>query len=118
MSRAGSGTGSAALAVPSSKEREQRAGEPEREVISPSTIALSSDSLSRQLDVLRRMRSALADQQGAQALSLYRENEGWFRGQPLEPEARAALVAALCQVGLRDEALRESERFQRTFQPR
>lgn len=74
-----------------------------------------AESLPRQVEALRAMRAAVARHDGARAISLYRESASWFEGRALEPEARAALVAALCQVGRTDEARRESERLKQAF---
>jgi hypothetical protein len=86
----------------------------ERDPSAPALVK-APDALARQLEALRRMRSDLAARQGARALSLYRESESLFRGGALEPEARAALIAALCELGRTDEARREIDQFQLAF---
>jgi hypothetical protein len=73
------------------------------------------DALRPQLDILHEMRGDLAAQRGAHALSLYLANESLFRGGALEPEARAALIAALCQQGRDEDASRESAALRQTF---
>lgn len=81
----------------------------------PLLAAKPVDALPRQLELLRQMRLDLAERRGLHALSVYRENYELFRGGPMEPEARAAFVAALCQVGRIDEANLETARFQAAF---
>jgi hypothetical protein len=80
----------------------------------PSTTS-RAESLPRQLELLRRMRLDLADNRGSSVISLYRANEALFGGGALEPEARAAFIAALCQSGHEQEARRENDRFQQAF---
>ena len=57
----------------------------------------------------------LAENRGLSVISLYRANEVLFAGGALEPEARAAFIAALCQSGHEQEARRENDRFQQAF---
>jgi hypothetical protein len=81
----------------------------------PMLVAKPAEALPRQLELLRQMRLDLAERRGLHALSVYRENYELFRGGPMEPEARAAFIAALCQVGRTDEANLETARFQAAF---
>jgi hypothetical protein len=81
----------------------------------PAAPAKSEDALVEQLELLKRMRSDLANRQSQDVLSLYRDNQELFRGGSLEPEARFAVVAALCQLGRIDEANLEARRFQAAF---
>jgi hypothetical protein len=82
---------------------------------SPRGAEKASDTLPQQLEVLRRMQSDLSAHQPLRALSSFRDNQRLFAGGPLEPEARGAYIAALCQLGRDDEAKREAARLQASF---
>jgi hypothetical protein len=61
------------------------------------------------------MRSDLAERRAPHALSIYHQRAAIFRGSPLEPEARSAYIAALCQVGRVADATREVALFRASF---
>ena len=83
--------------------------------VAPAPTTTRAESLPRQVELLRRMRLDLAENRGLSVISLYRANEALFGGGALEPEARAAFIAALCQSGHEQEARRENDRFQQAF---
>ena len=83
--------------------------------VAPASTTSRAESLPRQLELLRRMRLDLAENRGLAVISLYRANEALFGGGALEPEARAAFIAALCQSGQESDARRENDRFQQAF---
>jgi hypothetical protein len=69
------------------------------------------DDLAAQLDLLREVHAALRARQADRALALLDRYDRTVRAGPLDEEAQAARVSALCQLGRQADARGALARF-------